>query len=247
MMRLRSHLWPLSMLLLGGSVTCILIISVRPNVHAQSSYMPEQCRQYMRQSLKEEREAYRRVQYGDAYPSVLHTNGAQTSGLVDYLAINYHALQCRLRSVCDSIELSYHPFKRGTVLPHRPIGCSRLFAARGRWWSDERRELGFNSEVVPACDYFSLAETDYPHLTMTSFNTDIECNKVVDQILEEEQQMLRMITAQDAVYRGTQSISNVFQTVISDVRESFLMPLRGLVDLFGSVIYPIPCLVTQCN
>src|SRR3989338_2381058 len=83
--------------------------------------------------VREERDAYRRVQYGGGTQwSVLGMPARRTSDLVPYLALNYHALSCRLRSVCDAVALSHgHLGDEGNVLPHRPLGCSRLFAARG--------------------------------------------------------------------------------------------------------------------
>ena len=66
-------------------------------------------------------------------------------------------------------------------------------------------------------------------------------------ILEEEQTMLQLLSSYDGASRGARTLAGVFQMALTDIRESFLVPLRGIVDLVGSVLYPIPCLLTQCN
>lgn len=213
----------------------------------QLSTMQSACEDRTVHMLQEERDAYRRVQYGED-GSVLSTDPAKTTDLVPYLVLNYHALSCRLSSVCDAVELSHGHVGAGTVLPYRPIGCARLFAARGRWWSSDRRALGFNSETIPECAYGEVAE-QAPGFSMTFGSTTVElqCQDWVKKILEEERQLLRLVVAQDSAQRGTRKVVSVLQAVLRDVRDSFLEPLRGMVDLFGSVIHPLPCLLTQCN
>ena len=214
----------------------------------------EECKQKIYEELQEERNIYRNVQHAatqDAVPyqknaSVLHTMSANTTDLVPYLVLNYHALACRLELVCDSIWMSHGHVSKSPVLSHRPIGCSRLFMARGRWWSDERRDDVFKSDDYPIeeCAYYKEGSQAVATAFLVKKNP---CQSIADQILAEENQMLRLIVAEDSANRGTRKIVPVFQAVLRDIRDSFLEPLRGLADLFGSVIHPIPCLLTQCN
>lgn len=235
----------ISLLRVGGQKVAAL------TADEQLSQARDVCENRALQMVREERDAYRRVQYnGEGGWSVLGVEGAKTSDLVPYLVLNYHALSCRLRSVCDAVELSHgHVGADVSVLPHRPIGCSRLFAARGRWWSDEHRKESSNSPLIAECNYRAMQENaaEGVEVTFDYFTVGDECQMWVEQILLEERQMLRLLVAQDSAQRGTRQVVSVFQAVLQDVRENFLEPLRGMVDLFGSVIHPIPCLLTQCN
>jgi len=200
--------------------------------------------------VREERDAYRRVQYGGGTEwSVLGTPTARTSDLVPYLVLNYHALSCRLRSICDAVAISHGILDPDTTLvPHRPLGCSRLFAARGRWWSDARRPQGIDPPVIDECNYRALADaTESATISLSAFSAAGDCEVWVTQILLEERQMLRLLVSQDSAQRGTRQVVGVFQAVLRDVRDSFLSPLQSMVNLFGNVIHPIPCLLTQCN
>jgi len=209
--------------------------------------MPEECTDRMRILLMEEVNLYREAQFGPSPRSVLNTVAANTSDLVPYLVQNYHALDCRLHLVCDAIASSQRgDISASMVIAHEPLGCSRLFAARGRWWSADRQNETFRVKPIPECAYDSFASVSYD-LLPSAYLAEEECNAWSQEILHEERQMLRLIVAQDAAERGTRRIVPVFQNVLADIRESFLVPLRGMVDLFGSVIHPIPCLLRHCN
>ncbi len=214
---------------------------------AKLSLMPAQCAAQVEEMLMEEINLYRGAQFGPSPRSVLQTISANTSDLVPYLVLNYHALDCRLHLICDAVGESQRDVSQNSmVLAYRPIGCSRLFAARGRWWSNDRRNETARVEPISECAY---DENDAPGHTLlpSSFFTESACDTWVTEILREERQMLRLVTVQDTAERGIRRIVPVFQNVIADIRESFLIPLRGMIDLFGSVIQPIPCLLRQCN
>lgn len=210
----------------------------------------EACTDRVFQMIREERDVYRALQEEKDW-SVVGQQTAKTSDLVPYLVLNYHALSCRLRALCDTVAFSHgHLGKDEAVLPARPLGCSRLLMARGRWWSPDRREQGFVPEKIPECAYSELAPRDAEDtfgVTTSYVTVASQCAAWTAQILEEERQMLRLLVAQDALQRGTQLSAGIFQAVLRDIRDSFLEPLRGVVDLFGSVMHPIPCLLTQCN
>lgn len=214
------------------------------------SHMQARCEGRVLTALREERDIYRKVQYEDADQSVLGTEAARASDLVPYLVLNYHALDCRLRAFCEAVDVSHgHGGAEGSSPPQYPIGCSRLFAARGRWWSEDRRELGWNTLPVPECAYADIVEESglEPDVPLDFFTVAPQCNVFVDQILAEERQMLRLLVAQESARRGTRHTVGVVQAVLRDIRDSFLEPLRGVVDLFGAVIHPIPCLLSQCD
>jgi len=209
--------------------------------------MPEECTDRMRILLMEEVNLYREAQFGPSPRSVLNTVAANTSDLVPYLVQNYHALDCRLHLVCDAIASSQRgDISASMVIAHEPLGCSRLFAARGRWWSADRQNETFRVQPIPECAYDSFASVSYD-LLPSAYLAEEECNAWSQEVLHEERQMLRLIVAQDAAERGMRRIVPVFQNVLADIRESFLVPLRGMIDLFGSVIHPIPCLLRHCN
>jgi len=240
----------LLILSIGSSSMVVLAQSEESTEESSEEAVHASCSEWLLTELAEERRIYRDVQYaamsaaqdGRAETSVLGTTTADTSDLVPYLVLNYRGLSCRLRMMCDAIGRSHGHLDLNSSMPHRPIGCSRLFAARGRWWSDERRAQAFATEPVPECGY-GAASIVVP----TSLLVQQQCKSITAQILGEEQQMLRLMVAQDAAHRGTRRVASVFQSVLFDVRDSFLEPLRGLADLFGSVIHPIPCLLTQCD
>jgi hypothetical protein len=216
-----------------------------------------QCTDWLIQTFKEEQLAYRNAQYaarGSAGPtqvnrSVLSSKAVNTTDLVPYLVLNYHAFSCRLQTLCDAVAASHgHLGQPGPLLSYRPLGCSRLFAARGRWWTAGRRDVITRDDPIEECNHFKhIVAGSNIELSYEEFSVDEQCNTWVDQILSEERQMLRLLASEDSAHRGTRKVVGVFQAVISDIRESFLEPLRGLVDLFGSVLYPIPCLLPQCN
>lgn len=209
--------------------------------------MPSECADRIETMLQEEINIYRAAQFGPSPRSVLQTTAANTSDLVPYLVQNYHALDCRLRMVCIAAGASQGPTEMEEIIfPHRPIGCSRLFAARGRWWSSDRRDEVFRTEPIAECA-FPANDTPAYFLAPTAFNAGASCDALVDEVLREEEQMLRLVVAQDVAERGTRRVVPVFQNVLADVRESFLIPLRGMVDLFGSIVHPIPCLLRHCN
>lgn len=211
------------------------------------SLMPAECAHRIETMMQEEINIYRAAQFGPSARSVLQTTAANTSDLVPYLVENYHALDCRLRMVCIAAGASQGPVETADVIfPHRPIGCSRLFAARGRWWSPDRRDEVFRTEPITECA-FPASDTPAHSLIPTAFNAEASCNALADEVLREEEQMLRLVVAQDVAERGTRRVVPVFQNVLADVRESFLVPLRGMVDLFGSIVHPIPCLLRHCN
>jgi hypothetical protein len=233
-------------------------------VHAQGETIADECRAAVFSELQEERRAYRAVQFAADQRSVLGVETANTSDLVPYLVLNYHALDCRLRMLCDAAEQSHGHLNEGRCTDDpkqwcdedsdcaagscilklaQPLGCSRLFAARGRWWSSERRDQTFKTAPVAACAY-SAQEDAVP---VPFFIVTNECRKMAEQILDEERQMLRLLVSQDGAHRGTRRVIGVFQSVLFDLRDSFLEPLRGMADLFGSVLHPIPCLLAHCQ
>ena len=116
----------------------------------QLSIMLEQCSTQIYEEMQEERNVYRDVQYGKSM-SVLGVRGVDSTDLVPYLTLNYHALSCRLRQLCDAVGASHGDKGTEHVLSHRPLGCSRLFSARGRWWSPERSEYIFKTEPIEEC------------------------------------------------------------------------------------------------
>ncbi len=239
---------------------CILLIlpraldASRLTNEEQLSVMREQCGDRVSGMLMDEVNLYRAAQYGPSTPlrtgpsnrSVLNTVGANTSDLVPYLVLNYHALSCSLRTVCNQVRETHGHVGTGGILEYRPLGCSRLFAARGRWWSKKRRDEKQFMEPIAECEYVKY-ETPSFDTTPSYYQIESQCDAWTAQILQEERQMLRLLVAQDAAERGTRRVVPVFQNVLADVRGSFLIPLRGLVDLFGSVIHPIPCYLRQCN
>ncbi len=247
----RLWLWLLPLLFLPT----LFPLGVSQNVSAltadeELSQARDLCEDRTLRMVREERDVYRRVQYtAGLEKSVLGTPTARTSDLVPYLTLNYHALSCRLRSICDAVEISPgHLDEQTSVLPHRPIGCSRLFAARGRWWDDARRPEGVDLSVIEECRYGDLQkDAEGFEVTPDYLGVGIACRSWVEQILLEERQLLRLLVAEDTTQRGTRQVIGVFQAVLQDIRDSFLEPLRGMVDLFGSIIHPIPCLLTQCN
>lgn len=247
----RRWLWLLAILFLpalfftGGSQHVSALTG-----NEELSQARDLCEDRTLRMVREERDIYRRVQYNEGLgKSVLGAPTARTSDLVPYLTLNYHALSCRLRSICDAVEISGgHLDNQTSVLPHRPIGCSRLFSARGRWWSDERRPEGVDLSAIEECRYGDIQkDAEGFAVTPDYFGVEVSCRVWVEQILLEERQMLRLLVAEDTAQRGTRQVIGVFQAVLQDVRDSFLEPLRGMVDLFGSIIHPIPCLLTQCN
>ena len=214
----------------------------------QLSVMREQCSNRVNGMLMDEINLYRAAQYGPSERSVLNTVGANTSDLVPYLVQNYHALSCRLRTICDHVRETHgHVSDEDEgIMEHRPLGCSRLYAARGRWWSTERRDEKQFMEPIAECEYVKYDTTSFD-TTPSYYQIESQCDAWTTQIMQEERQMLRLLVAQDAAERGARRIVPVFQNVLMDIRGSFLIPMRGLVDLFGSVIHPIPCYLRQCN
>ena len=105
--------------------------------------LPDNCRSFMSQALRDEHASYRRVQYGSDYPGVLTIQDAATSDLIPYLTLNFHAFSCRLASLCEAIDIGVNPFTSGRPSLAEPIGCSRMFPVRGRWWNDEQRGWGY--------------------------------------------------------------------------------------------------------
>jgi hypothetical protein len=246
--------------------------SILPVLAQSSNALQEQCTERILTELHEERTVYRNVQYAatsaaqnkEADTSVLGTSVATTSDLVPYLVLNYHGLSCRLRLLCSAVNRSQGHVASGYCVesPEQscgndkdcdagscalsvewPVGCARLFAVRGRWWSDARRNQVFTSRPIEECSYAVGRETISPPPLLVS----AQCNAMAEQILQEERHMLRLLVAQDAAHRGTRRVAGIFQTVLFDIRNSFLEPLRGLADLFGSVLHPIPCLLSQCD
>src|SRR3989344_9189202 len=177
--------------------------------------MPEQCKERMDAMFNEEITLYRAAQFGSSEPSVLKTTAANTSDLVPYLVQNYHALDCRLHLVCDAIASSQRgDLAASMVIAHEPLGCSRLFEARGRWWSEDRRNETFRVKAIPECAYDSF-DSDTYSLLPSAYRTEGECNAWAEEILHEERQMLRLIVSQDSAERGTRRIVPVFQTVLA--------------------------------
>lgn len=212
------------------------------------SRMPHQCIERAKIMLAEEVNMYREAQYGMDAPSVLRTAPANTTDLVPYLVENYHALSCRLRLVCDAVAESQGFRGSGGLLVNQPLGCSRLLAARGRWWSKGLRDQTFRTGAFPVdeCAYTQYDSESYD-IPPSPKLTESECDEQAAKILAEESQMLRLITARDAAERGVRRVMPVFRKVLIGVRENFLLPLRDLVGLVGSVLHPIPCLLSQCN
>lgn len=214
---------------------------------AKLSVMDDQCANQMIEMLEKEKNVYRDVQYGVDNTSVLGTH-AETQDLIPYLTLNYHALQCRLRMVCDAVGASHGDSGDSMPLNYRPIGCSRLFAARGRWWTEDRRDKTFAPEPIEECAYFKYAGEDVGYdVPFAETTVEEKCDELVDQVLLEERQMLRLLVAQDSANRGARSAIGVFQEALKSVRNDFLYQLRNITDFFGSVLHPIPCLLTQCT
>lgn len=243
------HTFPFIVVLIAALVPATgLVHAAMPLTNEQKlAIIPEECTDRVHAMLMEEVNLYRDAQFGSSSTSVLNTVAANTSDLVPYLVQNYHALDCRLNLLCDTVASSQRgDIAASMVITHEPLGCSRLFAARGRWWSEDRRNESFRVKPIPECAYAAIASESYD-LLPSAYRTENECNAWVQEVLHEERQMLRLIVAQDAAERGTRRIVPVFQNILADIRESFLVPLRGAIDLFGSIIHPIPCLLRHCN
>ena len=254
-----------SIFLHGISLLFVAVFLARvgsASVHAESAV--DKCREAISANLQEERRAYRAVQFGQEERSVLGVATANTSDLVPYLVLNYHALDCRLDMLCDAVDKSHGHISNGycqnntekkcgkdadcsesrcVLRAEQSIGCARAFAARGRWWSDDRRTQSLETPIISECAYSDKRES----VSAAELSPSQQCNQWVNQILEEERQMLRLLVAQDSAHRGSRRVIGVFQSVLLDIRDSFLEPLRGMADLFGSVIHPIPCFLSHCN
>lgn len=221
--------------------------AAEPTNEQRLSVMRDECVNQILEELQEERSLYRTVQYDQSQWSVLSTS-ARTSDLVPYLVLNYNAFACRLRYFCDAVGASHEKIAEDLVLSHRPVGCSRLFAARGRWWDPQRRDRTFKEVSIEECAYYKF-DKDGISFYPTAYYATVEgqCDEWSDQILGEERQMLRLLVAQDSANRVTRRGVRFFQTALTTIRHSFLEPLRQTVSLFGSIIHPIPCLLSQCN
>ena len=227
--------------------SCVVLISentfaLTPEERsAQLSTMHAKCSNQMWEMMEEETKIYRGIQYGEE-KSVLETN-AKTEDLVPYLTLNYHAFGCRLRMICDAVGSSYigEDENRSDDVYHKPIGCSRLFSDRGRWWDRERRDEVFAKQPIEECNYSLYAGDDIGYALSASETTvEDQCYELIDQILEEEKQMLKMVVAGDSVNRGMRNYINVSQLSLGSIRNDFLFKLREIVDFFGSVLHPIP-------
>src|SRR3989344_835004 len=134
-------------------------------------FNPEVCEERAETLLREEKEIYRRVQYGEEWSVLQQDQKSAMEDLVPYLVLNYHALDCRLNMVCDALE--------GTRLPHRPVGCSRLFSARGRWWSDDRREGETALSLLPECVILGDAENQNRETLLSEVPNASACRATV--------------------------------------------------------------------
>jgi len=219
----------------------------RREAERRLSKMRDECMDQMIEELQEERNIYKGVQYDQSQRSVLSTS-AQTSDLVPYLVLNYTALACRLRYFCGSIGVSHGHIGTNPVLSYRPVGCSRLFAARGRWWDPARRDRVFKTKPIEECAYYKFDEKSVSYSATAHYATvEGDCDNLASLILEEERQMLRLLVAQDSANRTARRGIRFFQSALASIRRGFLDPLREAVSLFGSILHPIPCLLAQCN
>lgn len=224
-----------------------LFLFVVGSVHAQNingdvlrsvTELQEACHEEVQEQLIEERNVYRSLQM-----ELFEEANVRTSDLVPYATQNFWALRCRLRSLCDAVGTSQGHLQADSIQTIRPLGCQWLSGARGRSGGEDRV---FKSEPIAECTKLS-EEGDAFAFTPNLFDVENTCDQIVDDVLIEEEEVLKLLTAQDSTRRATDKIVHVMQFLLSDLRRGLLDPLRGFVDLSGSILQPIPCLLTQCH
>ena len=156
---------------------------------------------------------------------IFDTRRVLTSELIPELAQSFRALQCRAASICKLAELSVNrPEEDPESLTIQVPGC-----------------VPFDVNSIRTCHL--PADGGEPFELATIIN---DCRQVAADLLEQETEILKLVTAYDAAQRSALQFSGI----VSDSLDAKSIPVLGTLQRFTDLVGEferIPCFAGSCD
>jgi hypothetical protein len=156
---------------------------------------------------------------------ILDTRRLLTSDLVPYLTQAFRALQCRAEIICATVESSIgQESKQPQQITLLVPGCIK----------EER-------STFPTCHLLGDKAEKAEEGDVLNY-----CRLMSAQLLDREEDLLKLTVEYDAAYRSLLQISGMLDSFLEGFRWPIVNSLRKTVELVGS-FQRIPCFAASCD
>jgi len=170
-------------------------------------------------------------EHADSLPliGIFETKRTTTSELIPYLLQSIRALECRTASLCGIVRES-----EGKKVSSGAVNIGAI------------QELGCveftDIESFPECHLATSAMTD----VTDQADTQTYCNEMVQQTLQRERELLKLVVEYDAGFRSLLQFAGNFDIFLKEMQWPLNNTIRQAVELLGK-LQRIPCFVSSCD
>ncbi len=163
---------------------------------------------------------------------IFETKGRETSELIAPALESFRVYRCKMTSVCEAMSRSFGsddvaPF------PVQPLGCELTEMKR-----------------YPEC-YFGGTDPNTgtvadPSPQLSAVEMVSACTQFVDDSIQSEAAVLRLIVGYDAGYRSLLQFAGMMDWMMEGFPEQTIRAIADMVNLLGK-LHQIPCYIGQCD
>lgn len=170
-------------------------------------------------------------EHADSLPliGIFETKRTTTSELIPYLLQSIRALECRTATLCGVVRES----------EGKQVGSGAITI-------DSIQELGCieftDVQTFPECHLVASAQTDITDQA----DTQTYCNDMVQQTLQRERELLKLVVEYDAGFRSLLQFAGNFDIFLKEMQWPLNNTIRQAVELLGK-LQRIPCFVSSCD
>ncbi|MFH0769769.1 MAG: hypothetical protein V1926_00135 [Candidatus Peregrinibacteria bacterium] len=156
---------------------------------------------------------------------ILETKHVLTSDLLPLLLQSFRSLQCRMNMTCELARLSHglKATKPPSLVTLHTEGC-----IEAKWQS------------LAACQFALKDETT----DMTEISA--WCQTTTQEVLAQEQEVLRFLTEYDASYRSLLQFAGIFDEFLEEYRWTVTGNIRSAASIIGW-LGRTPCFLSSCE
>ncbi len=163
---------------------------------------------------------------------IFETKGRESSELIDPALQSFRVYRCKMTSVCEAMSRSFGSDDKAPF-PVQPLGCEEVQLSR-----------------YPEC-YFGGTD---PNTTTEADASDqlsvldmvTACTQFVDDSVQSEAAVLRLIVGYDAGYRSLLQFAGMMDWMMEGFPEQTIRAIADMVNLLGK-LHQIPCYIGQCD
>lgn len=168
-------------------------------------------------------------EHADVLPliGIFETKRVSTSELIPHLLHTMRAFECRLEALCEISRFSETKSGNQPVgIPSiQPIGCIEFT----------------NATTWPECHFNEPEMT-----TLDQGDTRTYCDKITDQLIAREVELLKLAVEYDAGFRTLLQFAGNFDIFLRELRWPLSVTVRQAVELIGQ-LERIPCFLSSCD